>query len=89
MIGSTVIIRTYAAGVHIGTLATQEGTQVDLTDARRLWSWSGAFTLNEVATTGVDRSRSRISAHVPTIRLTEAIEIIPVTDGVDLTTTEG
>ena len=59
-----------------------------LTNARRLWSWSGAFTLSAVATQGVDRANSRISVAVPEILLTEGIEIIPVSDGVDLSTTE-
>jgi hypothetical protein len=89
MIGALVIVRTYSAGVHIGTLVSSEGTRVELANARRLWSWSGAFTLNAVATNGVDRGASRISVDVPRIILTEAVEIIPVSDGVDLSTTEG
>ena len=83
-----VIVRTYSAGVHIGTLVARQGTEVLLRDARRLWRWEGAFTLSEVATAGVLRSGSRISHAVPQILLTEAIELIPVSDGVDLSTTE-
>jgi hypothetical protein len=83
-----VIIRTYSAGVHIGTLKERNDRDVVLTNARRLWSWRGAFTLNAVATKGVNRSGSRISVPVPEITLTEAIEIIPVSEGVDLSTTE-
>jgi hypothetical protein len=87
-IGDKVLVRTYSAGVHIGTLAKREGKEVTLTNAVRLWSWSGAFTLSAVATVGVDRKSSRISVPVPEILLTEAIEILPVADGVDLSTTE-
>ena len=83
-----VLVRTYSAGVHIGTLKERNGKEVTLTNARRLWSWSGAFTLSAVATQGVDRGNSRISVAVPEILLTEGIEIIPVSDGVDLSTTE-
>ena len=83
-----VLVRTYSAGVHIGTLKERNGKEVTLTNARRLWSWSGAFTLSAVATQGVDRANSRISVAVPEILLTEGIEIIPVSDGVDLSTTE-
>ena len=83
-----VIVRTYSAGVHIGTLAFRDGREVILNNARRLYSWSGAFTLNAVAQHGVDRSNSRISIAVPKITLLEAIEIIPVADGVDLSSTE-
>ena len=83
-----VLVRTYSAGVHIGTLKERNGKEVTLMNARRLWSWSGAFTLSAVATKGVDRKESRISVAVPEILLTEAIEIIPISDGVDLSTTE-
>lgn len=81
--GPEVIIRTYSAGVHIGTIKSKEGQEVVLTNARRLWKWAGAFTLNEVATKGVDRENSRISSSVPEITLAW-IEIIPVCEGVDL-----
>ena len=86
--GPESIIRTFSAGVHIGTIKERNGREVVLTNARRLWSWGGAFTLSAVATKGVDRSKSRISVSVPEIILTEAIEIIPVVDGVDLSQTE-
>ncbi len=87
-ISGEVIVRTYSAGVHIGVLVKRAGKEVVLKNARRLWSWKGAFTLNAVALRGVDRSDSRISVAVPSIILTEAIEIIPVSAGVDLSTTE-
>jgi len=85
--GPEVIIRTYSAGVHIGTIKSKEGQEVVLTNARRLWKWSGAFTLNEVATNGVNRKESRISCNVPEITLAW-IEIIPVVEGVDLSPNE-
>lgn len=78
MIGQFVIVRTYAAGVHMGTLAQKDGNEVILKDARRLWSWRGANTLNEVSQLGV-ASDSRISQPAPEIWL-EAVEIIPCSD---------
>ena len=86
--GPESIIRTQAAGVHIGEVTEVDGRQVTLKGARRLWAWQGAFTLNEVSTRGVTRKGSRISQPVPTIRLLDAIEIIPVASGVDLSPTE-
>lgn len=77
--GTFVLVRTYSAGVHFGTLAKQDGKLVTLTTARRIWSWKGANTLNEIASNGVGKS-SRISNPVPEIELTEAIELIPVSD---------
>lgn len=87
-LGPEVIIRTYSAGVHIGRIRSRNGREVVLENARRLWSWSGAFTLNAVAMSGVDRKNSRISVAVPEITLTEAIEVLPVAAGVDLSSTE-
>ena len=87
-LGPEVLIRSYGAGVHIGTLKSRSGQEVVLTNARRLWSWAGAFTLNAVCTTGVDRENSRISKPIPEITLTQAVEIIPVAANVDLSSTE-
>ena len=87
-LGPEVLIRTYSAGVHIGTILSRTGTEVELLNARRLWFWKGAFTLNAVVTKGVNRAESRISAVVPHILLTEAVEILPIAEGVDLSSTE-
>lgn len=76
MIGEFVLVRTFSAGVHCGTLDECSGTSVVLTDARKIWRWSGAFTLNEMSVSGCAES-SRISQPVPRILLTQAIEVIP------------
>lgn len=76
MIGQFVVVRTFSAGVHLGTLKEANGTAVLLADARRLWRWRGANTLNEVSQKGVGEG-SRISEPVPLILLTQAIEVIP------------
>ena len=77
-IGQEVIVRTKYAGVLIGTLLAKTGLNVLLSDAVRLWKWTDAFTLSEVATKGCG-TESRISAPVPLIELTEAVEIIGTT----------
>ncbi len=74
-----VVVRTYSAGVHFGELAARRGQEVDLVNARRLWNWNGANTLHEVATVGVAEN-SKISAPVETITLTQAIEVIGVSE---------
>lgn len=79
LIGRKVIVRTYSAGVHIGELTDKAGKEVALKDAHRLWYWKGAFTLSQVAADGV-KAGSRVGVAVPTIELTEAIEILPITD---------
>lgn len=76
--GTRVLIRTYSAGVHFGTLISREGQEVHLEHARRLWSWQGALSLSEIAAKGVDIKNSKISVPVEEILLTQAIEIIPI-----------
>lgn len=78
-IRSYVVVRTFSAGVHVGTLVKREGKEVTLTDARRIWSWTGANTLHEIATSGVG-SGSKVSKPVAEIILLEAIEIIRATE---------
>ena len=71
-----VVVRTYSAGVHFGTLEERNGKEAALSDARRLWRWFGANTLNEVATKGIDVTKSKVSDAVPLIELTEVIEVV-------------
>jgi hypothetical protein len=78
MLGEQVIVRTYSAGVHYGTLSAQNGKEVLLTKARRIWYWEGAFTLSAVATKGISKN-SKLSVFVDEILLLESIEIIPCT----------
>lgn len=77
MIGKVVLVRTYSAGVHYGKLTERAGDECVLEDARRIWSWSGAFTLSTIATKGV-RS-AKMPNKVEAILLTGVIEVIPMT----------
>jgi len=79
-----VIIRTYSAGVHFGTLVEKErgagGTHVVIENSRRIWKWIGANSLSELATIGTSiPSECRFSIPVRKIELL-AIEIIYMTD---------
>lgn len=51
-IGKKCIIRTYASGVHFGTLTAQDGRQVELQNARRLWRWDVARPAHRPAAQG-------------------------------------
>jgi len=77
--GRFVVVRTYSAGVHVGTLVSHSGLDVVLADARRLWRWQGAHTLHEVALRGVAEAYTRLSEPVARIALTEAVEVIDAT----------
>jgi hypothetical protein len=73
-----VIVRTYSAGVHFGYLVSREGREVTLERSRRIWYWRGAYTLSEIAASGLEIDLSKVAAPV-SIVLTEAIEIIDCT----------
>ena len=76
-----VLIRTYSAGVHVGYLEKRSGKEVKLSDSRRIWYWKGAASLSELAIKGIKNPDDcKFSVVIPEIELTEAIEIIPVSD---------
>jgi len=78
-VGKHCVVRTYAAGVHIGTVESVDGTEVILKDSRRLWYWDKAFTLSAVAMSGVDTRNSKVAVTVPEILLSDMVELIPTT----------
>lgn len=80
--GDFVLIRTYSAGVHFGFLEEKTlyagGCEIRLSRSKRLWNWTGALSLSEVAMTGPNISGSKIAETVDEIILPQAIEIIPI-----------
>jgi hypothetical protein len=81
MIGKTCIVRTYAAGVFLGTVKERNGKEVLLTNARRIWYWEGAASLSQLANEGTKTPQKCLfPAPVAEILLTEAIEFIPATE---------
>jgi len=75
-----VLVRTYSAGVHVGYLKDRKGKEVKLLHAIRIHYWDGAASLSQLAVDGVSKPQNcRFSVAVPSIELTEAIEIIPCT----------
>ena len=81
MIGKTCIVRTYSAGVFLGTVEAKDGKEVKLTNARRIWYLDGAATLSQLATEGTSKPKNcKFPAEDPEVFLTEAIEIIPSTE---------
>ena len=47
------IVRSVSAGVFAGTIEHRDGDTIVMKDARRLWYWSGAASLSELAEHGV------------------------------------
>lgn len=81
LIGKDVLVRTYSAGVFVGTLKSRDGKEVVMTDARRIWYWSGAASLSQLASEGTkDPGGCKFPRPVSNVLLTEVIEIIPLTE---------
>lgn len=75
-----VICRTYSAGVFAGYLENRKGKEVVLINARRLWKWSGAASLSQLAQEGTKNpGECKFPCAVSRVVLTEAIEILSVT----------
>ena len=75
-----VIVRTYSAGVFAGKLESRIGQEVVLLNARRIWYWSGAASLSQLAMEGTSNpSGCKFPCEVSRIELLQAIEIIDVT----------
>ena len=76
-----VIVRTYSAGVFAGYLKSREGKEVRLEKARRIWYWSGAASLSQLAVDGTkDPDNCKFPCEVDDVLLTEAIEILDCTE---------
>ena len=86
MLGQRCLVRTYSAGVHVGTVAwinPLNSKEAKLTDALRLWSWSnGGLSLSDIASKGVIKARINRTGSVA---LSECIEMIPTTPEAEAT----
>jgi hypothetical protein len=80
LIGKKVIIRSYGAGVFFGTLNEVEQAEdkytVELLACRRIWQWSGACSITQLAVDGTaNPSGCRFTITEPSIIVSSVIEI--------------
>lgn len=85
VLGKKVIIRASRAGVFFGTLKakreTSAGVEVELENSRRLWFWSGAASLSQLATEGTKNPGDcKFTVTVPQHMVMQVIEIIPCSE---------
>jgi len=84
MIGKYCMVRTREAGVFAGTVAERDGAEVLLKNARRIWYWSGAASLSQLATDGTSNPKDcKFPVPVAEVLLLGVIEIIPITDAAE------
>lgn len=80
-VGKKVLIRGNRSGVEFGELVSQNGSEVTLKNARRIWYWDGAASLSQLAKDGTSNpSNCQFTVFVDSITILDAIEIIPCTD---------
>lgn len=78
MIGKKVIVRGDHSGVFFGILTEKNAREVKLKNCRRLWYWSGAASLSQLAVDGVANPNGcKFTVTVDEIVILDAIEIIP------------
>lgn len=75
------IVRTYSAGVFAGYFdRKKKGKEGTVFNARRIWYWTGANSLSELAVNGTTKpNECKFPVAVDEINLKEIIEVIPCT----------
>ena len=77
MIGKYVIVRSNEAGVFFGILSAKEGTELTLTNARKVYYWSGAACVEEMSQHGIQNLKdSKLTIFVDTIIISNYVQIL-------------
>lgn len=75
------IIRTEKAGVFFGEIKSKDGSEVTVINCRKLWYWSGAAAVEQIAVDGVKNvADCKFTVQVDEIVLLGVIQIIPCTE---------
>lgn len=78
------IIRTHSAGVWFGKVKELNGAIAIVTEARRLWYWSGAASLSQLAVEGTKRPNDcKFTVTITDeegVYLPQVIEVLPCTE---------
>lgn len=75
------IIRGDRSGVFFGHIKARNGREVTITDCRRLWFWSGAASLSQLAVDGTKNpDNCKFTVTVPELTILDAIELIPCSE---------
>ena len=77
--GKICIVRSNMAGVFFGEVQEIEGSQVLIKNARKIWRWNGANTVEDIANTGV-LSVSKVTVMVDLVLIEKFEQIIPCTE---------
>lgn len=75
------IVRSVEAGVFYGYIIEKEGCEVTMKNARCLWHWSGAASLNQLAAEGVKYPDDcKFTMPINEVVITNVCEILACTE---------
>lgn len=81
LLNKKVIVRADKAGVFFGTLAAKNGLEVTLHNARKLYYWSGANSVEDLALKGTTNpDRCQFTVYNAESTISNYIQIIPCTE---------
>ena len=76
-----VIVRGDRSGVFAGYLAEKKDREVTLINVRRLWMWSGAASISQLAEKGTSKpSECKFPAAARKIKILDVIEILSASE---------
>jgi hypothetical protein len=74
------MVRTQNAGVFYGQIESKSSTEVVMKNARRVWYWSGAASLSQLAVDGTTKPKDcKFPVKVEKVILYQPLEILSVT----------
>jgi len=80
LIGKHVIVRSNLAGVFFGILTAKEGDEITLSKARKFYYFSGANTVEDLATQGaLNINNCKLTVEVEQIVISKFEQILPCT----------
>lgn len=72
------IVRADRAGVFFGNIKERNGSEVTMTNVRRLWYWDGAASLSQLAVEGTKApGNCKFTITVPEMTILGVLEVIP------------
>lgn len=81
MLGKYVIVRSDKAGVFFGILEAKDGLELTLCNVRKIYYWSGAKTVEDLAIQGVmNPNNCKITNFVDKIILSSYDQILPCSE---------
>lgn len=80
LINKHVIVRSHEAGVFFGILIAKKGTEITLKNARKFFRFSGANTVEDIATKGaLNVNDCKLTISVSEIVISNFVQILPCT----------